>query len=158
MNIVSKFQLSSSSGFGFMMFGRSGGKASISDLIYDRGVCRTTLATPDLLISYRAVITPLSQTRMFLLQDCVVPHCTILYFTLLPHVQSSTSQNCLVHHIILHRNCVHYCSAQCTLYPIILHCTLYIIEEHFTAPCSLYHIVDHCTKQCTLYIIPHCIV
>ena len=48
--IESKFQPSISKGFGVMIFWRFGGKASVTDLINDGGVCRTTPATPGLLI------------------------------------------------------------------------------------------------------------
>ena len=50
MKFVSKFQPSFSNGFGVMIFWRFGGKASVTDLINDGGVCRTTPATPGLLI------------------------------------------------------------------------------------------------------------
>ena len=36
-----------------MMFGRSGGKGSLSDLMSDGGVCRTAPATPGLLITVK---------------------------------------------------------------------------------------------------------
>ena len=57
VNILSKFQLSSSNGLGFMMLWISGGKGSlthwinelIKELINDEAVCRTAPATPGLL-------------------------------------------------------------------------------------------------------------
>ena len=51
VNILSKFQLSSSNSLGFMIFWRSGGKGSLSKLTNDKAVCRTAPATPGLLIS-----------------------------------------------------------------------------------------------------------
>ena len=41
VNILAKFQLSSSNGLGVMMFLRLGGKGSLTNLISDGGVCRT---------------------------------------------------------------------------------------------------------------------
>ena len=48
--IVSKFQPSICKGFGVEIFWRYGGKASVTDLINDGGVCRITRATQGLLI------------------------------------------------------------------------------------------------------------
>ena len=54
VNILSKFQLPSSNGLGFMMSWRWRGKGWLSDLINesmnDEGVCRAAPATPGLLI------------------------------------------------------------------------------------------------------------
>ena len=50
VNIVSKFQVPSSNGLGFMMFWRFGGKGSVNHLISDEAVCRTAPSTPGLLI------------------------------------------------------------------------------------------------------------
>ena len=52
VNILSKFQISSSHGLAVMILWRFGGKvlSDLSDLISNRGVCRTALATPGLLI------------------------------------------------------------------------------------------------------------
>ena len=49
VNLLSKVQLSSSSGLGFMVFWRSGGKWSLSKSINDKAVCWTASATPGLL-------------------------------------------------------------------------------------------------------------
>ena len=54
VNILSKFQLSSSNGLGFMMLLISGGKGCLNQLINqsisDEAVCKTAPATPGLLI------------------------------------------------------------------------------------------------------------
>ena len=55
VNILSKFQLPSSNGLGFMISWRLGGKGSwlnewINELIKDEAVCRTVPATPGVLI------------------------------------------------------------------------------------------------------------
>ena len=49
--MVSKFQLPSSNGSGFMMFGRLGEKGRVNQLFYDKVFCTTAKATPDLLIN-----------------------------------------------------------------------------------------------------------
>ena len=49
VNILSKFQLSSSNGLGFMMLWISGGKGSVTRSVNDEAVCRTAPATPGLL-------------------------------------------------------------------------------------------------------------
>ena len=49
VNILSKFQLSSSNGLGFMMLWISWGKGLINQSISHGGVCRTAPATPGLL-------------------------------------------------------------------------------------------------------------
>ena len=50
VNILSKFQLSSSNGLGFMMLWISGGKGSLTQWINHEAVCRTAPATPGRLI------------------------------------------------------------------------------------------------------------
>ena len=52
VNILSKFQFSSSNNLGLMMFWRSGGKGWMSDSVNYEAVCRTAPATPGLLIIY----------------------------------------------------------------------------------------------------------
>ena len=56
VNILSKCQLSSSQGLGVMMLWRFGGKCWLSNLIGNRGVCKTAPATSGLLISLAAII------------------------------------------------------------------------------------------------------
>ena len=51
VNILSKFQLSSSNGLGFMMLWISGGKGSLTELMNHEAVYRTGPATPGLLIT-----------------------------------------------------------------------------------------------------------
>ena len=50
VNILSKCQLPSSYGLGWMMFGILGGKGWITDFIDKESVCRTAPAIPGLLI------------------------------------------------------------------------------------------------------------
>ena len=52
VNILLKLQLSSSYGLGIMMFWGSGGKGSVNESVSNGGVCRTSPATPGLLIIY----------------------------------------------------------------------------------------------------------
>ena len=47
--IVSKFELPSPNGLGFLMFSRLGGKERVNLLMNDEGVRRTAPATPGLL-------------------------------------------------------------------------------------------------------------
>ena len=49
VNILSKFQLPSSSGFWFMIFWRLGGKGWVTEFMSNESDCRTALATPGLL-------------------------------------------------------------------------------------------------------------
>ena len=51
VNLLSKLQVPSFKGLGFMMFLRLGGKGSLNELINDKGVFRIALATPGLLKS-----------------------------------------------------------------------------------------------------------
>ena len=53
VNIVSKFQVTSTYGLGVMMFCRLGGKGLPTELTINNGVCRTALATQGLLIIIR---------------------------------------------------------------------------------------------------------
>ena len=52
VNSLSKLQLSSSYALGVLTIWRSEGKASVSESINDKGVCRTALAIPGLVIIY----------------------------------------------------------------------------------------------------------